>query len=110
LQPLTAYDDAAIKQHSRSLNHVPIIDVNPRATPGLKQELADEAKRQRPVGHCMAEDVRYRERSTAERVNGGLKDHHGGRTVQVRGPAKVMCHLMFGILTLTALQRVRLAI
>lgn len=105
-----AYDDAAIKQHSRSLNHVPIIDVNPRATPGLKQELADEAKRQRPVGHCMAEDVRYRERSTAERVNGGLKDHHGGRTVQVRGPAKVMCHLMFGILTLTALQLVRLAI
>src|SRR3954471_17140486 len=29
----SAYDDAAIKQHSRSLNHVPIIDINPRATP-----------------------------------------------------------------------------
>ena len=41
----SAYDVAAIKQHSRDLNHVPIIDVNPRATPGLKQELADEAKR-----------------------------------------------------------------
>jgi len=30
--------------------------------------------------------------------------------VQVRGPAKVMCHLMFGVLTLTALQLVRLVV
>jgi hypothetical protein len=39
-----AYDDAAIRQHSRNLGHVPIIDVNPRAAAGLKQELAQEAK------------------------------------------------------------------
>jgi len=104
----SAYDVAAIKQHSRDLNHVPIIDINPRATPGLKQELADEAKRLRRVGHRMAEQVRYGERSTAERVNGGLKDNHGGRTVRVRGPNKVMCHLMFGILSFTVLQLVRL--
>jgi hypothetical protein len=43
----SAYDVAAIKQHSRDLIHVPIIDINPRATPGLKQELADEIRRQR---------------------------------------------------------------
>jgi Transposase DDE domain/Transposase domain (DUF772) len=104
----SAYDVAAIKQHSRDLNHVPIIDINPRATPGLKQELANEAKRLRRVGHRMAEQVRYGERSTAERVNGGLKDNHGGRTVRVRGPEKVMCHLMFGILSFTVLQLVRL--
>jgi len=104
----SAYDDAAIKQHSRSLNHVPIIDLNPRATPGLKQELEQEAKRQRLVGHRIAEDVRYGERSTAERVNGGLKDNHGGRTVRVRGGAKVMCHLMFGVVSFTALQLLRL--
>jgi hypothetical protein len=104
----SAYDVAAIKQHSRDLNHVPIIDINPRATPGLKQELADEAKRLRRVGHRMAEQVRYGERSAAERVNGGLKDNHGGRTVRVRGPDKVMCHLMFGILSFTVLQLVRL--
>src|ERR1039457_2071465 len=104
----SAYDVAAIKQHSRELNHVPIIDINPRATPGLKQELADEAKRLRRVGHRMAEQVRYGERSAAERVNGGLKDNHGGRTVRVRGPDKVMCHLMFGILSFTVLQLVRL--
>jgi Transposase DDE domain/Transposase domain (DUF772) len=104
----SAYDVAEIKQHSRELNHVPIIDTNPRATPGLKQELAQEAKRQRHVGHRMAEDVRYGERSTAERVNGGLKDNHGGRTIRVRGPVKVMCHLMFGVLSFTALQLLRL--
>jgi hypothetical protein len=106
----SAYDVPEIKQHSRDLNHVPIIDINPRATAGLKQELAQEAKRQRLVGHRMAEDVRYGERSTAERVNAALKDNHGGRTVRVRGPAKVMCHLMFGVLTVTALHVMRLVI
>jgi hypothetical protein len=104
----SAYDDAAIKQHSRDLGHVPIIDINPRRTPGLKQELAEETKRQRLVGHRVAEDVRYGERSTAERFNGGLKDNHGGRTVRVRGPEKVMCHLMFGVLSFTVLQLLRL--
>ena len=104
----SAYDVAAIKQHSRDLGHVPIIDTNPRAATGLKQELAQEAKRQRRVGHQPAEQIRYRERSTAERVNAGLKDNHGGRTVRVRGPVKVMCHLMFGVLSFTALQLLRL--
>jgi hypothetical protein len=104
----SAYDAEAIKQHSRDLGHVPIIDVNPRATPGLKQGLADEAKRQRCVGHRLAEQVRYGERSTAERVNAGLKDNHGARTVWVRGPDKVMCHLMFGVLSFTVLQLLRL--
>jgi hypothetical protein len=104
----SAYHVPEIEHHSRTLGHVPIIDINPRRTPGLKQELAQEAKRQRLVGHRMAEDVRYGERSTAERVNGGLKDNHGGRNVRVRGPEKVMCHLMFGVLSFTVLQMMRL--
>jgi hypothetical protein len=52
----------------------------------------------------VAEDRRYHERSTVERVNARLKDEFGGRMVRVRGHAKVMCHLMFGILALTAHQ------
>ena len=104
----SAYDDAAIKQHSRDLGHVPIIDINPRRNAELKQELAQEAKRLRCVGHRMAEQSRYGERSTAERFNGGLKDNHGGRTLRVRGPDKVMCHLMFGVLSFTVLQLLRL--
>ena len=43
-----------------------------------------------------------------ERVNGRLKDDFGGRQVRVRGHAKVLCHLMFGILALTVAQLVRL--
>jgi hypothetical protein len=35
-------------------------------------------------------------------VNARLKDEFGGRMVRGRGHAKVMCHLMFAILALTA--------
>ena len=52
-------------------------------------------------------DVRYNERSNVERVNGRLKDEFGGKTVRVRGYAKVMTHLMFGIIVLTADQLMR---
>jgi len=31
-----------------------------------------------------------------------LKERYGGRWVRVRGAAKVMCHLMFGLVALTA--------
>jgi hypothetical protein len=63
-----------------------------------------ENKRCQLVGHTTAEAIRYNERSTVERVNARLKDEFGGRVVRVKGHAKVMCHLMFGILALTANQ------
>jgi hypothetical protein len=50
-----------------------------------------------------AQRRRFAERSATERVNARLKDHFGGRTVRVRGAAKVMCHLMFGLVAITAL-------
>jgi Transposase DDE domain/Transposase domain (DUF772) len=103
-----AYHIPEIADHSRSLGHVPIIDINPRRTPGLKQELADEARRLRLLGHVSAEKIRYNQRSSAERVNGALKDNYGGNTVRVRGHQKVMCHLMFGILAITVQQTLRL--
>lgn len=102
-----AYDAPEIKQHSRSLGHVPIIDINPRSNKALKQELADEKRRLKLVGHKRAEDARYNERSTAERANGRLKDEFGARDIWVRGDKKVMCHLMFGVLALTVDQLVR---
>ena len=106
----SAYDAAEIKAHSRGLGHVPIIDVNPRRDAALKEELAREEKRRKLAGHRAAEHIRYNERSSAERVNANLKDNHGGRTVRVRGPAKVMGHLMFGILVITATQIIRLIV
>ena len=103
----SAYDAAAIKDHSMSLGHVPIIDINPRNNKALKEERAAEAKRLRRIGFKMPEDVRYNQRSSSERVNGRLKDEFGGRNVRVRGHAKVFCHLMFGILALTIDQLLR---
>ena len=100
----SAYDVPQIHAMSRELGHVPLIDVHPRRDQALKIELAAEKKRCRRVGHKTAETIRYNERSNVERVNARLKDEFGGRVVRVRGHAKVMCHLMFGILALTANQ------
>ncbi len=104
----SAYDAPEIKAHSHALGHVSIIDVNPRATPGLKRELSEEARRNKLLGHRLAEDVRYNGRSAVERVNARLKDDFGARMVRVRGPDKVLCHLMFGILALSVDQVMRL--
>jgi transposase len=49
-----------------------------------------------------AEKARYRERTSVERAFSSLKDNYGGRFVRVRGAAKVMAHLMFGVVALTA--------
>lgn len=88
-----AYDAPQIYAFSRHLQHVPIIDANPRRGDPLPME--------------PAQAVRFRERSTAERVNSNLKDNFGGRYVRVRGAVKVMAHLMFGLVALTALQLFR---
>lgn len=103
-----AYDSPLIKQHSESLGHVPLIDENPRKKE-RKAEIAEEQKRLRNVGHKLAKDIRYNERSTVERVNGRLKDEFNARMVRVKGHSKVMAHLMFGIITLTANQLMRFA-
>ena len=103
-----AYDAKPIRQHSRSLGHVPLIDTNPRRDKTLAEELRTEARRLQRIGFQLPEQVRYNERTAGERVNGRLKDEFGGRHVRVRGASKVMCHCMFGVLALTADQLVRL--
>ena len=90
----SAYDAPQIRSYSVGLGHVPIIDANPRR--GEKIEMDP------------AQAVRFRNRSTAERVNSNLKDNYGGRFVRVRGAAKVMTHLMFGLIAITATQLFRL--
>jgi len=104
----SAYDALEIWAMSRTLGHVPIIDANPRRAGTAKAKA--EARARRCAGYSLAEDIRYRARGSAERVNGALKDRHGGRFVRVRGHAKVLCHLMFGILALTVEQLMRLVV
>ena len=89
-----AYCSAELREHSRSLGHVPLIDHNPRR--GEKIEFDS------------AEAVRYNERTAAERSNARLKDEFGGNTIMVKGDIKVMGHLMFGVLVLAADQLMRL--
>lgn len=103
-----AYDVPGILDHSRSLGHVPIVDKNPRRNKELAQEKEAESKRQKLIHMESPESIRYNERTNAERVNARLKDEFGGRMVRVRGAAKVMCHLMFGVLALAADQLIRL--
>jgi transposase len=95
-----AYDAPIIKEHSQSLGHVPIIDINPRKK-GQKAELELELKAKKEANYKTSEAIRYNQRSSVERVNGRLKDEFGGRMVRVKGHAKVMSHLMFGIVALT---------
>ena len=104
----SAYDAPIIREYIRSLGHVPIIDINTRRNTQLKEELAAEEQRFKLLHMEKPEDRRYKERTNAERVNARLKDEFGGRMIRVRGYAKVMAHLMFGILALTADQLMRL--
>lgn len=89
-----AYDSPAIHCFSKSLGHMPIIDNNPRRGEKILMEPATKS--------------RFAERSSSERVNSNLKDNYGGRSIRVKGASKVMAHLMFGIVSITAMQIFRL--
>jgi hypothetical protein len=89
-----AYDSPAIHSFSKSLGHIPLIDNNPRRG---EKVLMDPATKSR-----------FAQRTSAERVNSNLKDNYGGRTIRVKGASKVMAHLMFGIVSITAMQVFRL--
>lgn len=104
----SAYDTKHIIEHSKRLGHVPIIDVNPRRDVELKKEREAESKRMNFINMKTPEALRYNERSGAERANSRLKDEFGACKLRVRGSAKVTCHLMFGVLALTADQLLRL--
>ena len=103
-----AYDADEIRACSRDLGHTAIIALNPRRSLERRAAMRREAQARRATGYVFADQQRYNERSTVERVYGRLKDEFGGRQVRVRGYAKVLCHLMFGILALTVSQLMRL--
>jgi hypothetical protein len=91
----SAYGAPQIKSFSQKLNDVAIIDNNPRRG-GEKIQMDPATK------------ARFAERSSAERVNSNLKNNYGGRNIRVKGPEKVMTHLMFGVIAITATQIFRL--
>jgi hypothetical protein len=86
----SAYDAPQIHRFIERLGHKPITDNNPRRGEKIYMD---------PSTH-----KRFGQRSSVERANEYLKDNHGGRNVGVKGLAKVMTHLMFGIIVITATQ------
>jgi Transposase DDE domain/Transposase domain (DUF772) len=97
-----AYDVPDIIAHSQSLNHVPLIDKNPRRNKELKEALEAESVARRVLNLVFPETLRYNARSTAERANARMKDEFGACNLRVRGHTKVACHLLFGVLALAA--------
>ncbi len=105
----SAYDAASIHEHSRQLDHVPIIAVHARRgtkKPSKMQKVFPDT----PTPQLTwAEQERFKTRTMSERVNARLKDEFGASQIRVRGAAKVMAHLMFGVLALTVDQWLRLS-
>ena len=89
----SAYDSQSIREFSARLGHVAIIE--PQKRGANHRELAP------------AQRARFAERTTVERVYSRLKDEFGARYIRVQGYAKVMAHLMFGVVALTADQLLR---
>jgi hypothetical protein len=89
-----AYCSEVLRSDSLSRGRVPLTDHNPRK--GQKIEFAPH------------EAQRYKVRSAAERTNARLKEEFGADNVMVKGADKVMSHLMFGLLVLSADQLMRL--
>ena len=83
-----AYGAPQTRAFCRQLGHVPLVDPHP--SNGEARELAP------------AQSERFKERTSAERVNSLLKQRYGGRCVQVRGAAKALYHRMVGLVALPA--------
>lgn len=86
------YVSNQIRAHSVKLGHVPLIP---------------QRKNEAPEPLAPHEKIRFAERTAVERVFSRLKDEFGGKCVRVRGAAKVMAHLTFGLLALTVDQILR---
>ena len=80
----------ALLRTAFNLEHVPVIDPNKRRSDA--KELEPDRKQ------------RFCGRTVVERTNSEIKDNYGGRHIRVKGPTKVFCHLMFGLLAITVKQ------
>lgn len=105
----SAYDADPIHAHSRQLNHVPIIAPHPRRGTKKPSQLPKVFPDKPTPQLTWAQQERFKTRTMVERVNARLKDEFGASQLRVRGAAKVMAHLMFGVLALTVDQWLRMS-
>jgi hypothetical protein len=104
----SAYDADSISAHSRQLNHVPIIAPHSRRGTKKPSQMQKVFPDKPTPQLTWAQQERYKTRTMIERVNARLKDEFGANQIRVRGAAKVMAHLMFGVLALTVDQWLKL--
>jgi len=106
----SAYDAEQIHGQSRELNHVPIIAIHGRRGTKKPSQMPKVFPTTPTPELTWAEQERYKTRTMSERVNARLKDEFGASHLRVRGAAKAMAHLMFGVLALTVDQWLRMQI
>jgi hypothetical protein len=104
----SAYDANDIHTHSRRLNHVAIIAPHSRRGKKTAAQEPQVLPTQTAPELTWAQKERYKERTMVERVYSRLKDEFGANHIRVRGAAKVMAHLMFGVLVLAVDQWLRI--
>jgi len=84
----SAYDAKIIKSYHESKNKSSIIAQNKRGGKEIEKSEEDKEK--------------YKARSSIERINSEIKDGFNARNIMVKGHSKVLCHLMFGVISLSA--------
>jgi len=106
------YDADIIRDASKALGHRPIIDINPKNSKALKQQIAlakSEKEKLRAFNlYNDTDDHHYNQRSMVERVNKYLKDDFGCHAIYYQGATKVASVLAFGILSICIHQSLKL--
>lgn len=92
----SAYDAKEIRGYVSEKGRVAIIESNSRS------------RNKKAPTFCPAQKQKFKERTAVERVFGRLKDQYGLNSIRVRGAAKVMSHVMFGVIALTADQLLKM--
>ena len=106
------YDANIIREFSEQNGHRPIIDINPKNSKKLKEQIQlkeEEKKKFEYFGLPESSDIHhYNQRSMVERVNAYLKDNFGCNKIYYQGATKVASVLAFGILSICIHQSLKM--
>jgi len=102
----SAYHANIIKEFSQKNGHIQIVDINPKNSQKLRDEIEAE-KMLVNMGFDTKKSNHYNNRSSVERVNGYLKDNFGCRQIYYQG-TKVVSVLDFAILSLCIHQSLKM--
>lgn len=106
------YDADIIRDFSQKNGHRPIIDINPKNSKKLKEQIKltkDEKEKFELLNLPQpSDDHHYNQRSMVERVNKYLKEDFGCSNIYYKGATKVASVLAFGILSVCIHQSLKL--